>query len=69
MKNFKQYISEDGIEPIKPVVPIQPELPQKKQPEIPEKKSEIKETLPEREPDMFIPTRHFPEFRPYKRTP
>jgi hypothetical protein len=69
MKSFNQYISESGIEPVKPVVPIQPELPKRKQPD-PEKNPEKKETgLPEREPDKFIPTRDYPEFKPYKRTP
>lgn len=62
MKSFREHITEGGIEPIKPVVPIQPELPQKpKQPKQPKE-----EETPERQPDEFIPTRHLPEFQPYK---
>jgi len=69
MKSFKDYIAEGGIEPVKPVVPIQPELPKRRKPENPEKKTEGEETgLPGREPDRFIPTRDFPEFRPYRRS-
>lgn len=69
MKSFRNYITEDGIEPVKPVVPIQPELPKRKQPDPEKNPEEGKPELPEREPDEFIPTRDYPEFRPYKRTP
>lgn len=62
MLSFKEYIFENGIEPIKPVVPIQPELPQK--PKQPKKPKE--EETPERQPDEFIPTPSLPEFKPYK---
>ena len=68
MKSFKQFISEDEIQPVKPVVPIQPDPPKRKQPDPkPGKKETELPVLPEREPDRFDPTRDFPEFKPYKR--
>jgi hypothetical protein len=68
MKSFKQFISEDEIQPVTPVVPIQPDPPKRKQPypKPGEKETELP-VLPVREPDRFDPTRDFPEFKPYKR--